>query len=188
MPTLVSDVLETLESHAVARADWAAYSYGGLVAATLAAAAPERIGRLALLEPALGLRPDICLEYAGREFDTSSYASGEEAVAALLEDEWIFHAPREMLEEEVQTNMVRGQDGRLRYRYDRAAAIVAWSEMARRPPEVADVRTLIVVGKRSPLTVDTGRFPEADVVAVPGGHSVLWDAFGPTAAALQRFL
>ena len=184
----MSDVLETLESQGVTRADWAGYSYGGLTAATLAAAAPERVGRLSLLEPALGLRPETCLEYAGRELDELSYASEEEAVAALAGDEWIFHAPREMLEEEVRTNMVRGEDARLRYRYARAPAIVAWSEMARQPPAVADVPTLIVVGERSPLTVDMARYPGAEVVTVPGGHSVLWDAFDPTAAALQRFL
>lgn len=188
VPTLVHDVLETLQARGVERADWVGYSYGGLTAATLAAAAPERVARLALLEPALALRPSTCLEYARKELEDRSFASEEEALAALLEDEWILRAPRDMLEEEVRTNMVRGQDERLRYRYSRLAAIVAWGEMARAAPAVADVPTLIVVGEQSPLTVDAARYPKAQVVTVPGGHSVLWDAFDETAAALERFL
>jgi lipase len=183
--THVADVLETL---GVERADWLGYSFGGLVCSTLAAAHPQRVERLVLLEPALGLRPSTCLGYARSELDDQSYASEDEAIADMESGGMFFHAPREMLEEEARLNMVRGEDGRLRYRYSRLAAIGAWNEMAREAPPVADVPTLIVVGDRSPLHVDTSRHPDAEVVAVPGGHSILWDAFEETAAAVQRFL
>jgi lipase len=186
--THVRDVLETVDSLGAGDADWIGYSFGGLVCATLAAAEPARVRRLALLEPALGLRPSTALEYASREMEERSYASEDEAIAEMMADDWIFHAPREVLEEEVRTNMVRGDDGRLRYRYSRVAAIAAWSEMAREEPPVADVPTLIVTGERSPLNVDRSRYPDAEVIEVPGGHSVLWDAFDETGAAVRRFL
>lgn len=183
-----ADVLETLEALAVERADWIGYSFGGLIAACVAAAAPDRIGRVALLEPALALAPATCLRYAHEELEDRSFGSEEEAVAEMEADEWIFHTPRAALEEEVRTNMVRGADGRLRYRYSRLAAIAAWSEMARPAPPVAPVPTLMVAGERSPLPVDLERYPDADATKVPGGHSVLWDAFDETAGALVRFL
>jgi lipase len=183
--THVADVLETV---GVERADWLGYSFGGLVCATLAAAAPERVRRLVLLEPALGLRPSTCLHYARGELEDESFATEDEAVAAMEAGGMFFHAPREMLEEEARLNMVRGDDGRLRYRYSRVAAIGAWNEMAREAPPVVDVPTMIVVGDRSPLDVDTERYPDAEVVTVSGGHSILWDAFEATTAAVERFL
>ena len=181
-------MLETLDGLGLADADWVGYSFGGLICTTIAAAAPERMRRLALLEPALGLHPATCLHYALAHLEDESFADADAAIAAMQEGGMFFHAPREMLEEEARLNMVRGEDGRLRYRYSRVAAIGAWSEMARAAPPVADLPTLILVGDRSPLEVDVARYPDAEVVTVPGGHSVLWDAFEETSDALGRFL
>jgi pimeloyl-ACP methyl ester carboxylesterase len=65
--------------------------------------------------------------------------------------------------------------------------------MAREPPPVAAVPTLIVVGERSWIAVDLERYRRAlngrlTVVTVPGGHSVLWDAPEETGAAVGAFL
>jgi lipase len=186
--THVADVLETLDGLGVDRADWVGYSFGGLIAATVAAATPERVARLALLEPALAVPPATCLEMAQAELQDESYASPEEAIQERLSGGMLFHTPREMLEEEVRENMVRGEDGRLRHRHSRAAAIGAWSELAAPAPPVAAVPTLVVVGDRSWIDVDLARYPDAEAVTVPGGHSVLWDAFDETATALEGFL
>jgi pimeloyl-ACP methyl ester carboxylesterase len=93
-----------------------------------------------------------------------------------------------MLEEEMRDNLVRGDDGRLRYRHSRAAAIGAWSEMAEAPPPVAAAPTLIVLGDRSFVEVDLSRYPDAEVVTVPGGHATLWESFDATADAVESFL
>ena len=69
--------------------------------------------------------------------------------------------------------------------------------MASPPPPFAAVRvpTLLVLGERSYLPydhlLDEHRAALGDlleVVAVPGGHTVLWDALDETAAAIERFL
>jgi lipase len=184
----VADVLETASVAGVERADWLGFSFGGRVAAALAAAAPERVRRLILLDPALQLPADLCLEQAESELEDVSFASAGEAIEDRLAAGTLFHTPRALLEQEMRENLVRGDDGRLRHRHSRVAAIGAWSEMAAPPPPVAGVPTLVVRGKRSWVHVDLDRYPDAEVVPVPGGHSVLWDAFDETTAALRRFL
>ena len=77
------------------------------------------------------------------------------------------------------------QGGSWRYRYSQAAVVAAYGEMASMPPPFAAVRlpTLLVLGERSYLPydhlLDAHRAALGDllqVVVVPGGHSVLWDA------------
>jgi pimeloyl-ACP methyl ester carboxylesterase len=67
--------------------------------------------------------------------------------------------------------------------------------MAGAPPPPAAVPTLIVLGAQSWLTldgqVDIYRAALGDLfelVTVPGGHTVYWDALGDTAAAVNAFL
>jgi lipase len=180
--------VETAGALGIEHADWIGFSYGGRVAAALTASMPERIGRLVLLDPALALPPEACLEQAEAELEDAGFASPEEAIEDRLAEGTLFHTPRELLEEEMRQHLVRGEDGRLRLRYSRAAAIAAWSDMAGPPPSPAHARTLIVLGERSWIDVDVARYPDAEVVTVPGGHSVLWDAFDQTAAAVTGFL
>jgi len=69
--------------------------------------------------------------------------------------------------------------------------------MASPPPPFAAVRlpTLLVLGERSYLPYDHLLEAHTDalgdlleVVTVPGGHTVLWDALDETAAAVTGFL
>ena len=92
--------------------------------------------------------------------------------------------------------MVEDEDG-WRYRYTQAAVVTAYSEMATPPPPFSDVRvpTLLVLGADSYLPYDhlldahrTALGDLLEVVVTPGGHSVLWDAFEETAAAVAAFL
>jgi pimeloyl-ACP methyl ester carboxylesterase len=85
----------------------------------------------------------------------------------------------------------------VRYRYCQSAVVAAYGEMASTPPRFEDVRvpTLLVLGERSYLPydhlVDAHRAALGDlfeVVVVPGGHSVLWDALDETNAAIAAFL
>jgi pimeloyl-ACP methyl ester carboxylesterase len=73
--------------------------------------------------------------------------------------------------------------------------IAAWSVMASAPPAPARVPTLIVLGAQSWLTLDEQERTYADalgdlleLVTVPGGHTVYWDALAETTEAVRPFL
>ncbi len=182
----VADVLETASALGVERADWVGFSYGGRVAASVAARSPERVERLVLLDPALHLEPSDCLEQALEERGDLSFETVDEAIEDRGSS--LLHTPREMLEEEMSQNLGRGEDGRLRYLYEPVAAIAIWSDMAADPPPVADLPTLIVQGEASWVPVDLARYPDARAVTVPGSHPVLWEDFDGTAGAVAEFL
>jgi len=99
--------------------------------------------------------------------------------------------------DELRDHLVAGDDGRYRYRYCQAAVVAAYGELASEPPpfEHARVPTLLVLGETSYLPydhlLDAHRSALGDlleVVVVPGGHTVLWDALDESAAAVSAFL
>lgn len=186
--THVADALETATALGVEQADWIGFSWGGRVAAALAATAPDRVRRLVLLDPALTMPPEVSVEQAAEELSDPSFADADEAIEERLASGTLFHTPRELLEEEMRDHLVRGDDGRLRPRYDRAAIIAIWGDMAREAPPVADVPTLILTGDRSWVPVDLDRYPAAETGSISGGHSLLWEDLEATAEAIARFL
>ena len=93
--------------------------------------------------------------------------------------------------------LVADSDGRWRYRYSQAAIVASYGEMASAPPPFDAVRipTLLVLGADSYVPydhlLDAHRSALGDlleVVTVPGGHTLLWDALEETAAAISGFL
>jgi pimeloyl-ACP methyl ester carboxylesterase len=75
--------------------------------------------------------------------------------------------------------------------------IAAYSELALPPPslEHLQVPTLLLLGDRSWLVLeeDVDALGAAlgdllEIVRVPGGHTIFWDAFDETADALEEFL
>jgi lipase len=183
----VADVLETLPDEPM---DWIGFSFGGRIAATIAATAPERVRRLVLLDPALTLPPAIAAEKARDALADPSHASAEEAVRSQLEGGTLFSTPRAFLEEDVAEHYERRPDGRLQARVVQAMAVTAWSEMARpAPPAAGDaIPTLVITGARSWIPVDVARLAAARHVEVPGGHNVLWEDLALTADAVRAFL
>lgn len=192
----VDDALATAESLGIERFDLLGFSFGGRVAVELAAVAPERVERLVLLDPAIQLDAETALEAAEEERLDASFESEDEAIDARLATGLLIHTPREFLVEEMHDHLQPSpDDGRLRYRYLPSAAIVAWSDMAADPPEVARLPTLIVIGDESWIPTDdqVTRYEAAlgedlTVVRLDSGHTVLWDAFDETADAVASFL
>jgi lipase len=190
--TNLEDLRETIDAK---RAVWLGHSYGGRLAAELAAREPERVDRIILLDPALQVLPHVALDMAEQERKDASYASVQEAVAVRYELGRVLLAAREVVEAADAIHMDAGPDGRLRYRYCKSAVVTAWSDMATPPPEPARVPTLIVLGEQSWLMLDeqveaysAALADLVQVVKVPGGHTVYWDALEETAAALDAFL
>jgi lipase len=195
LPQHVEDVLEAVDALGVGEADWLGHSFGGRLALELAAAAPARVRRLVLLDPALWVPPPVALERAEEARADVSFATADEAVEERLASGTVLHTPRELLEEEAAEHLEAGGDGRLRFRYSRAAVIAAYGELATAPELRVAVPTLVVRGASSNVCPDPlldllraagGELVES--VDVPGGHTVFWDALDETGEAVAAFL
>jgi lipase len=193
--THVADLLETLDANGIERATWIGHSFGGRVVAEAAAAAPERTDRLVLLDPGLEVPVERALR--GAEIDRLdwSFATVDGALNALLSNDTVVAAPREVVAAYVRDDVRKGPDGRFRFSHSPAAAVVAWSEMTlpfAGPPEVP---TLAVLAEK-PLydtTAQVSGYQEKlgdllTVVRVPNGHNLLWESPAETIAAIERFI
>jgi lipase len=127
----VSDALAVLDELALARVVVFGHSFGGAIAVHLARAAPERVRRLVLLDPALGLDPTDMLATAEETRADECYPDLA-AARADRRQRWPGF-PDELVETELAEHMVQ-EDGHWRYRYSRAAVVAAWGEMARPAP------------------------------------------------------
>jgi lipase len=193
--THAHDVLETLDAAGVRRAQWVGHSFGGRLVLELAALAPERIERVALLDPAIQLLPHVGFDFAERERLERVFDSFEEAIQARLETG--APTPRDHLEEEMREHLVQHPDGRYRFRYCQSAVVSMYGELCTPPPppETLRVPTLLVYAGDFGLVrddqLDAYRRALGDglqVVEVPGSHIVYWDAYEETAAAVDSFL
>jgi lipase len=126
-----------------------------------------------------------------------SYVSFEELVDHRYVESQLHFATRELVLEDLALHVETGDDGRVRYRYCQSAVVAAYGEMASQPPRFEDARvpTLLVLGELSYLPydhlLDAHRAALGDlleVVVVPGGHSVMWDALEETSSAIAAFL
>ena len=173
------------------------HSFGGRLAFEIAARAPMLVPRLVLLDPAILLPGHVALAAAENARVDASYVSFDELIERRFDESQLHFAPRELVVEDLVSHVEVGDDGRLRYRYCQSAVVAAYGEMASVPPRFEDVRvpTLLVLGERSYLPYDhlfdahrSALGGLLEVAIVPGGHSVLWDAFEATASAIAQFL
>jgi lipase len=185
-----------VEAVGVAPAVLVGHSFGGRLAFELAARAPKLVPKLVLLDPALHVFPEVALFAAENARKERTYVSFDEGIDRRYDESQLSRAPRELVEEELRGHLVWDEGG-YRYRYSQAAVVAAYGEMASQPPPFgrARVPTLLVLGERSYLPYDhlLDAHREAlggllEVVVVPGGHTVLWDALEETVAAVTAFL
>jgi lipase len=180
----LADLLETVEEPAT----WVGHSFGGRLVAELAERHPERVERAVLLDPALHIPPATALEQAETVRLEQRFASVADYADARIAGGTILRAPRELLLEELADDLVPAEDGDgLRVHFCRSAVVGAWSVMARPAPRWPRCPTLVVLGEGSWIKVRVPRIANIASVLVPGGHTVLWDAFDETAAAIERF-
>ncbi len=190
----VADVLAAAPDE---RAVWLGHSFGGRVAYEAAAAAPERVERLVLLDPAIWIPPHVGLAAAENARRERSYVSFADGIDRRYEESVLTTAPRELVEEELVAHLLPDDEGQFRYRYCQSAVVAAYGEMTREPPPFERVRvpTLLVLGETSYLPYDAllGAHGAAlgdllEVARIPAGHTVLWDALDDTVGAVERFL
>jgi lipase len=196
LDTHVDDLLETADALRVEQADWMGHSFGGRLALELAARAPDRVRRLVLLDPAVWVPPPRALELAEEMRADESFRSVEQAVDARIAGGSAPLTARETLDDEFPEHLERSNDGRLRFRYSRAAVIAAYGEMAKAPPlGRVTAPALLIRGEETwvlpPELVATTRdlyAGDLETLDVPGGHILMWDALEETLAAVERFL
>ncbi|HEX2045134.1 MAG TPA: alpha/beta hydrolase [Gaiellaceae bacterium] len=187
----VEDVLETFGEPAA----WVGHSFGGRLVMEVAARRPEIVERAALLDPAMNVPQDFARQLAEYESTPKRFASVEEAFAERSVD--LLHTPRELVEEELREHLVRDEGGRYGYRYSQPCIAATYLELTAPPPAYERLRlpTLLLVGAGSKV-VGAGEaelYRRAlgallELAVVPGGHSVLWDAFAETADRVETFL
>lgn len=187
----VADLLEALPGE---RLTWLGHSFGAKLAHEVALRAPERVARLVLIDPATHIPPHAALYAAENARRERSYASFEEAVTRRYDESVLVSTPRELLETELREHLVE-EDGRWRYRYCQSAVVAAYGAMARAPSGFPQVPTLLVLGAQSYVSYDhlleqhrAGVGDLLEVLRLPGGHTLLWDALEATADAVARFL
>ena len=153
---LEQHVADVLEAAPEASCAWLGHSFGGRIAYEVAAAAPERIDRLVLLDPAIRLPPHVGIAAAENARRDRSYVSFAEGIDRRYEESVLTTAPRELVEEELRVHLLEDDEGRFRYRYCQSTVVAAYGEMTREPPPFEQVRipTLLVLGETSYLPYD----------------------------------
>lgn len=191
----LADLAETVAALGVSAADWVGHSFGGRLILELAAAHPRLVRRVALLDPAIQLLPEVALAVADFERREPVYASVEEYVQERL----LLYpdSPRAAIEHEAAQHLEPQADGSLRRRTCQAAAVSIYGELASAPPPPSTLaaETLLLYapayGLVRPEQVEAYRAALGDrltIVEVPGMHMVQWDAFDEVAAAVEDLL
>lgn len=190
----VEDVLAVLDAEGLETIDLVGHSYGGMIAVHLARTAPDRVRRLVLLDPAIGLDPEDAARTARGYMAEVSFADAVEARASLVA-RWSL-ASEETVSDEVAAHLEHGPDGRTRWRYERAAIVAAYSEMARpHVPPPAGLPTHLVIATladlvRPEFVVDC-RAALGDALTISeieSGHMLYIDRLEETGALLRTWL
>jgi lipase len=186
----VADLVGVLDGPGLDRVPVIGHSFGGAIAVHLARTAPERVERLVLLDPAIGLGTQRMLEQAEAARADESFPDLDTARADRAQRWEGLSADAELAE-----HLVPDGD-RLRYRYCQSAVVVAWSEMARpavRPP--AGTRTLLLPATKAdfvdPAWVEACRAELGDaltVAEIDAGHMLYLEKTAEVAQLVRAFL
>jgi lipase len=119
-----------LERQADGPAVVVAHSFGGAVALHLAAAHPDRVAALVLLDPAIGLDGEWTSEVADAMLASPDYPDAAEARADKVTGSWADVDPA-VLDAELDEHLVALPNGRYGWRVSLPAMMSYWSELAR---------------------------------------------------------
>ncbi len=125
------------------------HSFGGALAMQLAAAHPDRIGALLLLDPAVGLDGRWMRDIADAMLSSPDYPDAGEARMEKATGSWSDVDPV-LLDAEIDEHLVELPSGRYGWRVSLPAMMSYWSELARDivlPP--AGTTTILVRAKRT---------------------------------------
>ena len=183
-----------LDDHGLDRAPLLGHSFGGAIALHVARTARDRVEKLVLVDPAIGLDPEAMLQTAD-EACAGEFYPDREAARVERAQRWEGVADA-LVDAELEQNLVQDEDGRWRYRWSTPAVVAAWSEMARPaiiPPP--DVPTLLLPAAKvdyvNPAWVERVRAELGDRLVVQEmdtAHMVYLEQPAETAAVIRAFL
>jgi lipase len=107
-----------------------AHSFGGAVALRLAAARPDLVASLVLLDPAVGLDGGWMRSVADQMFASPDYTDREEARAEKANGSW-GEVDADELDRELDEHLIELPTGRWGWRISIPAMMSYWSELAR---------------------------------------------------------
>jgi lipase len=185
----VCDLVDTLDALDLAQADWVGHSLGGRLVVEFASRHPERIRRAVLLDPAIQLPFELAESAAVAEErdpiwqSTSACFTSRTDTAGADEN-------RALADLELQLEPL--PNGRLRRRTSQEAVRAIYRELVTEPPPayVLSMPVLLVYAPEAGITSDeqARAYGGDNVIAVPGGHMLMWSAFDKTADCVSQFL
>jgi lipase len=127
------------------------HSFGGAIALALAAARPDKVAALLLLDPAIGLDGGWMSQIADAMFCYPDYTDAAEARTEKLTGSWSDVDPA-LLDAELGEHLVQLPNGRYRWRVSMPAMMSYWSELARDVvlPHPGTTTTLVRAKRTSP--------------------------------------
>ena len=171
------------------------HSFGGAVALGLAAARPDVVGALVLLDPAVGLDGGWMRDIAGDMFASPDYTDREEARLEKVNGSWGEVEPDE-LDRELDEHLIDLPNGRAGWRISIPAMMSYWSELARPitlPPNEIPV-TLVLATKTNPpyvtdeLLAGLGGRTDFTLLEWDCDHMVPQARAAETAAVIRKML
>jgi lipase len=126
----VAALAALLEHHAEGPVVVVGHSFGGGIALHLAAAHPDRVAALVLLDPAIGLDGAWTSEIAAAMLASPDYPDTAEARADKVNGSWADVDPA-VLDAELDEHLVALPNGRYGWRVSLPAMMSYWSELAR---------------------------------------------------------
>jgi lipase len=169
------------------------HSFGGALAVWIARLEPARVRRLLLVDPAMGIHPEV----AGREADAA--ASGRSFASPEAAADWLARAwpdvSAAVRATEIDGHLGRGDDGTYRFRVRPAASAAVYSELSRDPvTPPPSVPTLILraprekVVRRHFLKLCAADGCDVTLVDIDCGHMMLEERPADVLAAMRTFL
>lgn len=190
--THADDVLDTVRGLDIAPALWVGHSFGARVLLELAERDHNTLEHVVLLDPAFAIAPADALVHARADAAPPVVESVEAAVQARFDSGAARTASRDVVAADLRAQLDADPTGGLRFRFEPAAVVTAWSEMARPLPALSCLprHTTVVLAEQS-ITAPEVQEELASSFAVhrvPGGHNVFWDAPDATAALVGAAL
>jgi lipase len=171
------------------------HSFGGAVALNLAAARPDLVSALVLLDPAVGLDGAWMRDIADDMFSSPDYTDRAEARSEKVNGSW-GEVDTDELDRELDEHLIDLPGGRVGWRISIPAMLSYWSELARpiRLPHNEIPITLVLATKTQPpyvtneLLTALGERPGFTLLEFDCDHMVPQARPADTAAVIRTLL